>query len=463
MIGKVDPVASSALVVAGVGVFTAAFVGTVALNLTGAAAVAITVILATLVLHLRHGRVRSPSGVLPRALVVACAAFTALGSALLDSPAALALVPIYVVAAVVLMNDRRSDHRAATVCGSLLVLMTFALLVRVLALNPSPIDVGVFLHESVDALLHGSNPYTHRYTNIYDEATTRRFYGEGVVQDGKTVYGYPYPPAMLLLTVPGYLLGDARLSALIALCLASLVLVLRARTRDGRIAAVLLVCAPGVLSLSIGGWVEPLIVALLALLIAALHSKHLMVAAMLLGLLFVSKQYFVVLLPCLWLLRPYFSRPRLLAALGTALVVNLPFLLWSPSGFWRALVEYQLVQPYRSESISLLVASVEALSWPPPSVYGPLPLVAGFITAVVLAVQMRPGPAPFALSLAIALAVTVLLSKQAFLNYYCLVGGAIFIAAWSVAERATRCDAGMPPAHEEQAAYPDVLVPEARR
>lgn len=455
---------SGHLLVVGTGIFITAFIGTVAPDLAGPAAVVILAMVVALVVHLRRSNRPGRPAALSQVLVVGCAAFTALGAALLGSPGALVLVPVYMVAALGLTAKPGRSERMARSCGALLVVLTLGLLVGILALNPSVIDVGVFLRESVDALLRGSNPYTHAYSNIYDAEATQRFYGEGVVKDGKIVYGYPYPPAILLLTVPGYLLGDARVSSVLAVTAAALVLLLRARAVHGRVAAVLLVCAPGLVSITIAGWVEPIIVGLLAAFVVALHARRLVLAAAFLGLLFVSKQYFVVLVPCLWLLRPYYSRPRLAVAVCTALAVNLPFLLWSPSSFWRALVEWQFIQPYRPDSISLTVWSVETFAWPPASIYGPLPLVAGFVTAVVLAMRMRPGPASFSLSLAIALAVTVLLSKQAFLNYYCLVGGAIFIAAWSVAEQAQGPkDAGMPRANGERAAYPDVLVPDASR
>ncbi len=318
-------------------------------------------------------------------------------------------------------------------CSLALPIVVGALLVRAVSSHPLDTDVSIFLTEGARALLHGSNPYVITYPNLYGPVGAELFYGEGVVQNGRIVYGFPYPPLVLLLSVPGFLLGDARFSGVAIICVVTTVLIAMSRTRNERVAAALLLCAPGLGIVVTPGWVEPIMVALLGLLVALVHRKNFALAAVVLGLLFVSKQYFIVLVPCLWLLRSYATPRRIALLVGSAAGTMLPALLWDPHAFWRAVVEWQFIQPFRPDSISLYVAAVQGFSWPTDTPAGSLGLVAGFLAAGVLAYFLRAGPTSFAFSIGIALTITVLLSKQAFLNYYYLCGSALLIAAWSVA------------------------------
>ena len=58
-----------------------------------------------------------------------------------------------------------------------------------------------------------------------------------------------------------------------------------------------------------------------------------------------------------------------------------------------------------------------------------LPFVGGGLTAIALALRAPKTPAAFAAGVGLTLLVTILLSKQAFMNYYFLVSGAFLIAA----------------------------------
>ena len=131
-------------------------------------------------------------------------------------------------------------------------------------------DVQVFLHDGSDALLHGSNPYSMTFPNIFKSPSTELFYGPGVVIDGRITYGFPYLPVSLLVAVPGHLLGDVRYSQLIAMLITALVLRQLASDPIGRAAAVLGVAAPTAIPMLTGAWTEPTLVALLACLVLAL-------------------------------------------------------------------------------------------------------------------------------------------------------------------------------------------------
>ena len=156
------------------------------------------------------------------------------------------------------------------------------------------------------------------------------------------------------------------------------------RTRIGRVAAALLLCAPGLANVVAPGWVETMVVAIFGLLVALVHRKNFALAAVVLGLLLVSKQYFIVLVPCLCLLRPH-PTPRQIALLvGSAAGTTPPAALWGPLVFWRAVVEWQFIQPFRPDSLSRYVSAVEAFPWPTDAPADGLGLVAGHLCGSAL-------------------------------------------------------------------------------
>ena len=295
--------------------------------------------------------------------------------------------------------------------------------------TPAAIDVQVFLHDGANALLHGHNAYSMTFPNIYPSPRAELFYGPGVVVDGRVTYGFPYPPVGLLGAVPGYLLGDVRYSQLIAMLVTAVVLRRLASDRIGQAAAILAVAAPTAIPMLTGAWTEPTLVALLACTVFALERRRDAVLAVLLALFLVTKQYVVVVIPTIWLIRQSLTRRMIFIVLSVATAVTLPFFLVNPAAFWKAIVKFQLVQPFRADSLSLLVSTVNTFGWPPPRTYGVLPLVGGGLTAVTLAFRSARTPAAFAAGVGLSLLVTILLSKQAFMNYYFIVSGAFLIAA----------------------------------
>ena len=307
-----------------------------------------------------------------------------------------------------------------------------ALTVVFLHATPTAIDVQMFQHDGAAALLNGHNPYSMTFPNLYSPRLTEMFYGHGVVANGRITYGFPYLPVTLLVAIPGQLLGDVRYSQLIAMLVTGLVLRRLAKDRYGRAAAVLGFTAPVAIPMLSGAWTEPTLVALLACLVLALERRKQAILAVFLGLFLVSKQYVAVALPIVWLIRQSLTRRVILIGLGVATAVTLPFFLVNPPSFWKAIVEFQLVQPFRADSVSLLVSSVTTFGWPPPWTYGVLPIAGGGLTAMALALRAPRTPAALAAGVGLTLLVTILLSKQAFMNYYFIVSGALLIAtvAW---------------------------------
>jgi len=295
--------------------------------------------------------------------------------------------------------------------------------------SPAAIDVQVFLHDGAIAVLHGHNPYAMTFPNVYPSHLSDLFYGPGVVMNGRITSGFPYLPVSLLVAIPGQLLGDVRYSQLIAMIVTALVLRRLASDQVGRAAAVLGVASVSAIPVLNGAWTEPTIVALLACLVLALERRRYSFVAVFLGLFLVSKQYVVIAIPVIWLICQRLTRRMISISLGVAIAVTLPFFLADPAAFWKAIVEFQLVQPFRADSLSLLVSSINTFGWPPPWTYGVLPLLGGGLTAIALALRAPRTPAAFAAGVGLTLLVTILLSKQAFMNYYFLVSGAFLVAA----------------------------------
>ena len=368
-------------------------------------------------------------GTLLLAGLVLSAGMLALALANLMSPLWFTVIAVYMILGLVAALPLARRLSSMKWAFPLFLIAHTAATVVFLRWSPVAIDVQVFLHDGAIAVLHGHNPYAMTFPDIYPSQLSDLFYGPGVVMDGRITYGFPYLPVSLLVAIPGKLLGDVRYSQLIAMIVTALVLRRLASDQVGRAAAVLGVASVSAIPLLFGAWTEPTIVALLACLVLALERRRYSFVAVFLGLFMVSKQYVVITIPIIWLIRQWLTRRVILISVGVAAVATLPFFLIDPAAFWKTIVQYQLIQPFRSDSVSLLVSSVNTFGWPPPWTYGVLPFVGGGLTAFALALRAPRTPAAFAAAIGLTLLVTILLSKQAFMNYYFLVSGAFLIAA----------------------------------
>lgn len=295
--------------------------------------------------------------------------------------------------------------------------------------RPVPSDVTMFLTDASTAILHGHNPYRLTFSSPYSPELTTLFYGPGVVADGRITYGFPYPPAALLWGIPAHLVGDVRLAGLLALAGLAIALLIHGPGSRDRLVALLIGGPPALAWMIAMGWTEAPTAALLGFAVLAARLRRFLLAAALLGLLLASKQYFVVALPCLWLLRSFATKARV-AVLGfSAVAITLPFAALDFSAFWKDIVTYQLVQPLRPDSMSLLVSSVERLGWPGHAWFGVLPLGMGIMVSCALALKAPPTLASFCAAVAISLLTTILMSKQAFVNYYFFPGIALILAS----------------------------------
>jgi hypothetical protein len=322
-----------------------------------------------------------------------------------------------------------------------LILMQFVLSAWLIGSDPIPrIDVFAFQQTSMHALLSGHDPYATPMPNLY--AGQFDFYGPGIENGTVLNVGFPYMPLALVVMLIGAIPDDVRYAMAASLTGAALLIGYSRPGRIAKLAAVGLLFMPRTLFVIDQSWNEPIVLLFLSLTIfCALRLPRLMPYA--LGLLMASKQYMpfaIVLLPLLigWDYRRLFGTA--IRAAATAVAVTLPWALAHPKGFFNSVVMMQIRQPFRSDSLSLLAAAHDLL--------GPrwqLPTSIGFVVILAAAALVlwciRPSPAGFALAVALIYFAFFAFSKQAFMNYYFLVIGAI----WCAVAATDLSEADLPP------------------
>jgi hypothetical protein len=300
--------------------------------------------------------------------------------------------------------------------------------IRLQAAPSPPIDVFLFQRDAVAALLAGVNPYSITFPNPYGSAA---YYGPGMVVDGRLTFGFVYPPLSLFLSTLGqWIGGDVRYAQLGAMTLAAVFMATTRRGPLGGLAAGLYLFTPRNLFVLEQSWTEPFVVLFLAATVwCAARTPR--VAPYTLGLYLAVKQYAVLALPLALLL----TRPPMrlrgfwglaLRAVAVAAVVTLPLALLDLTGFLRAVVLLQFVQPFRPEALSYLGLWAGPTGQPP---FGPG--VAFAVAAAVGALALwRVGrtPSGFALAVSALFLAFFVLNKQAFANYYFFVIGALCVA-----------------------------------
>jgi hypothetical protein len=123
----------------------------------------------------------------------------------------------------------------------------------------------------------------------------------------------------------------------------------------------------------------------------------------------------------------------LATAIGPALAVTLPFLLWQPEAFFRSLVLLHLRTPFRPDALTYSAWLVQRGGAPLPAATGFAALAIGVLLGITRAAR---SPAGFATSIALCYAAFFPFSKQAFANYYFVVVAALCCAIAASEERA---------------------------
>jgi hypothetical protein len=333
---------------------------------------------------------------------------------------------IALAAGLFVASVRRTESGARWPVRALLAIYV-ALGAWVIIENPTPpIDVWAWHQEALKALFAGRNPYAMDMPNIYGNGT---YYAFHMLAGDRVLVGFQYPPLSLYLAVPGYLLGDYRFSLLAASAVAGATMAQGPNGRLGVASMVLWLFLPVAFLVMHLGWTDPFVVLFLALTVAA-AARHSRWAFVPLGLLLGVKHYVVLAAPLLWLLSRHGddreSWLRVLAkAAVVAIVLTLPFILWNPRALFDDLLKFQLDQPFRRDSLSALAWAAHRFGWMMPQWIG----WAAAAPATWLALRYAPRSASgFAMAVGFVFFTFFAFSKQAFVNYYVFVMGALATA-----------------------------------
>lgn len=288
------------------------------------------------------------------------------------------------------------------------------------------IDCFIWQRDATATLLQGRDPYGTSHVNIYDADASRRFYGPGMVANGRVLAGLTYPPATLLSALPGYLVGDVRFGYVAAILISAIFVFALFPDERGLLLAAFVLQMPTTYYLEYECWTEPLMWMLLcATVYAAIRRPRWLPLA--LGLFLASKQYNFLALPFIgYLLRPFSWKAywKLLGlSLAVAMATVLPFALWNFRALWHDLVFFIYAVPVRRDALSFAI---------PFPVYAKIGLLLLFAFLVWGARRGAQQPAMFAAAYGTALLLFFSASKLAYLNYYFLSAQALLLAAASL-------------------------------
>jgi len=236
------------------------------------------------------------------------------------------VVPLGLAAVLALAGYRARPELALAALVLILFLLPQALLIAIRGAS-APVQDSVLLTDAAAGrLLHGADPYGHDYV---DDPALRRFWAPELPVNPLLAH-YPYPPGLILLAAPLRAVGLG--SAWLWLP-ALAVLALAAYGAAGRAGVIAVTLNPLLLLdyLSLLNDVFFLAAALGAM--ALLRRRRALAAGALIGLALALKQTAVILLPALaWLAwREALWRRVLAGAAAAALLLLLPFLIWSPA------------------------------------------------------------------------------------------------------------------------------------
>ncbi|MEO8245848.1 MAG: glycosyltransferase 87 family protein [Chloroflexota bacterium] len=297
----------------------------------------------------------------------------------------------------------------------------------VVVMEPFPRnDVWWFQQLGGQALLDGINPYAMQMPNVYAPDTS--LYAPELVDGDRLTVGFLYPPLSLLLALPGLLVaGDVRFAHIVVVLVAALLIATMRPGPIARGAALVFLFTPRSFFVIEQGWTDPQTVLGVAVIVwVALRRLNPLPIA--LGLAVAVKQHMALLLPLTLLLipRPIHWRRVALAggvAMGLAVAVTLPFVLADPTAFWHSVVEAQFRQPFRTDALSYLAWL--GMDDPRLALIGFAALVPA---GVLVAWRGARTPAGFAAATALVYLCFVAFNKQAFVNYYYFVIGAMCCA-----------------------------------
>lgn len=319
------------------------------------------------------------------------------------------ILPLALAAGVLAWRGKVEDRGLRLLVTGILVSIVVVIgVLWIPAVKPPATDM-LYLHESAaEVMLDGRNPYSDAYavsTNPFAPA-------------GAEYIGYAYPPLTMIAYAGSHILfGDSRWASVIAMVVV-IVLITRpweamTRRQAGALIALGLavVVQPWLGTVIYFGWTDPITLPLL-LAGALLWRRHPVLAAVLFGLAFGTKQYLVLALPVMLAYNDDYRWKRTLIAGGVAALTLVPFALLDPVAFYNATIAVSVAAPIRLDSSGLAGLGLDLPLW----------LVAGLSLGIAAWMGHRGGGAArFLLALSATLAVVFLIGFQAFMNYWFFV------------------------------------------
>jgi hypothetical protein len=350
------------------------------------------------------------------------------------------LLPYWILTATVLVASAAGFAREwlARLCRPVVVAAIVLLSAWTLRASPSPpIDTYVWQQTAAAAFLDGRNPYAGPMPDIYNGKMP--YYPAGWVSAGVVRTGLVYPPVTLGLALPGYVLGrDVRWSLAGA---AGVILALV--VAGGRAAwpqAALLATTPSLLFVLEQSWTDLYVLLGLAL-TAWSVTRARRAVPIALACLLASKQYAALLLPLLPLLLPRWDRATVRtvgAAAAIAALLTAPLALWDLPAFFRSTVLFHAASPFREDALTLSAFVFRQFGAPLPGAVA----WAAYAAALLAALRWMPRTAGgFVAASGIVMLPFFLFAKQAFANYYFVIGWMFYLAAAVRAGETLRGDA----------------------
>ena len=292
--------------------------------------------------------------------------------------------------------------------------------------SPAPvIDVFWINTWAVNDFLHGKNPYSQVYPDIY-----KGHYG---YQPGFTYW----PSYLLAASVPGAFNLDLRfLNVLSDLSFAGILAWFSTRSKltleMAWPLALLWLAMPVSLFIIEQAWIDPFMLVLATGSILAFRFRRLDMAALLGGLAMASKQYgFIV--PSLLTVGIFASigwKPALrfcLIAGGTLTLLVAPFLIWDFAGFYKNTVQILMVIPMRLDSLTIPAFFVNSFGYEIPGIFLLVSYMAVFL-GCLWKVWRLPKVSSICFAATFCYGFLFLMGKQASANYYAIVLGLALVA-----------------------------------
>jgi hypothetical protein len=339
----------------------------------------------------------------------------------------IALMLLFAAEAVFLVRSKKGD--LYVLCG----LVFLHNIVYSVSLGVPPIDVYHFIDQGARCILHLQNPYTHLYPQIYPAHEIGNLYGSLPAEAGGIPF-QPYTPLVLLLSAPGALIGDIRIVTIAAFAATPIVIhrILRLHepAMDARKANLIATAAlffPNQGYFLFHAWNDALPALFFALFLYCHLGKRRFLAYASLAVMIGLKQYTAFfVLPLLFLLDFKDRNPYL----ATLLFLAAPFAVFGFTGMhemFGSVVLFILQLPFRPESLNLVALLANEFNV---RLFSPLPYFATILSAnalfLLLKRDKRADLAGAALSSFVLFSLFLLLSKQAFANYYYFLSVMLF-------------------------------------